>query len=137
MYSVFSCIQQDNEKIGALHEEREKKVSELEVQIDRMRNQQEQLQKKLKEEADRKIKMERDMQKQLQRIKEMEEQMSQQQKVLKRKTEEVVAAHRKLRSVGKQGSEEKDRYCGMFNVTLAVYIVSEFLLYCTKAKVSA
>lgn len=100
--------QKDNEKIGALHEEREKKVQELEVHIDRMRNQQDQLQKKLKEEADRKIKMEREMQKQQHKIKELEDNMSQQQKILKRKTEEVAAAKRRLRSVGKQGSEEKE-----------------------------
>lgn len=101
---------QDNEKISALHEEREKKVQELEVHIDRMRNQQDQLHKKLKEEADRKIKMERDMQKQQQKIKELEDHMNQQQKVLKRKTEEVAAAQRRLRNVGKHGSEEKERY---------------------------
>ncbi|CAH3031197.1 unnamed protein product [Pocillopora meandrina] len=100
--------QKDNEKISALHEEREKKVQELEVHIDRMRNQQDQLQKKLKEEADRKIKMEREMQKQQHKIKELEDNMSQQQKILKRKTEEVAAAKRRLRSVGKQGSEEKE-----------------------------
>ena len=101
---------QDNEKISALHEEREKKVQELEVHIDRMRNQQDQLHKKLKEEADRKIKMERDMQKQQQKIKELEDHTSQQQKILKRKTEEVAAAQRRLRNVGKQGSEDKERY---------------------------
>ena len=93
-----------------MHEEREKKVQELEVHIDRMRNQQDQLHKKLKEEADKKTKMERDMQKQQQKIKELEDHMSQQQKVLKRKTEEVAAAQRRLRNVSKQGSEEKERY---------------------------
>jgi len=112
---------QDNEKIGALHEEREKKVQELEVHIDRMRNQQEQLHKKLKEEADRKIKMERDMQKQQQKIKELEDHMSQQQKVLKRKTEEVAAAQRRLRNVGKHGSEEKERYQCFF-LSLSPYL---------------
>ena len=80
------------------------------MHIDRMRNQQDQLQKKLKEEADRKIKMEKDMQKQQHKIKELEDNMNQQQKILKRKTEEVAAAKRRLRSVGKQGSEEKERY---------------------------
>lgn len=100
--------QKDNEKIGALHEEREKKVQELEIHIDRMRNQQDQLQKKLKEESDRKIKMEREMQRQQQKIKELEDQMNQQQKVLKRKTEEVAVAQRRLRNVGKQGSEERE-----------------------------
>lgn len=81
------------------------------MHIDRMRNQQDQLQKKLKEESDRKIKMEKDIQKQQQRIKELEDQMSQQQKILKRKTEEVAVAQRRLRCVGKQGSaEEKERY---------------------------
>jgi len=99
--------QKDNEKISALHEEREKKVQELEVHIDRMRNQQDQLQKKLKEESDRKIKMDREMQRQQQKIKELEDQMNQQQKILKRKTEEVAVAQRRLRNVGKQGSDER------------------------------
>lgn len=86
-------------------------MQELEVHIDRMRNQQDQLQKKLKDESDRKIKMEKDMQKQQQKIKELEDQMSQQQKILKRKREEVAVAQRRLRGVGKQGSaEEKERY---------------------------
>lgn len=107
-FQALKRKQKDNEKISALHEEREKKVQELEVHIDRMRNQQDQLQKKLKEEADRKIKMEKDMQKQQHKIKELEDNMNQQQKILKRKTEEVAAAKRRLRSVGKQGSEEKE-----------------------------
>lgn len=104
--------QKDNEKISALHEEREKKVQELEVHIDRMRNQQDQLQKKLKDEGDRKNKMDREMQKQQQKIKELEDQMNQQQKVLKRKTEEVAAAQRRLRNVNKHGTEvaEKESY---------------------------
>ena len=107
--SLFTS--QDNEKISALHEEREKKVQELEVHIDRMRNQQDQLQKKLKDEGDRKNKMDREMQKQQQKIKELEDQMNQQQKVLKRKTEEVAAAQRRLRNVNKHGTEvaEKER----------------------------
>ena len=54
--------------------------------------------------------MEREMQRQQQKIKELEDQMNQQQKVLKRKTEEVAVAQRRLRNVGKQGSEEKERY---------------------------
>jgi len=105
----FLFTSQDNEKISALHEEREKKVQELEVHIDRMRNQQDQLQKKLKEESDRKIKMDREMQRQQQKIKELEDQMNQQQKILKRKTEEVAVAQRRLRNVGKQGSDERQR----------------------------
>lgn len=106
-YIFFS---QDNEKISALHEEREKKVQELEVHIDRMRNQHDQLQKKLKDEADRKSKMEKEMQKQQQKIKELEDHTNQQQKVLKRKTEEVAAAKRRLRNFNQHGNEaEKER----------------------------
>lgn len=97
--------QKDNEKISALHDEREKKVQELEVHIDRMRNQHDQLQKRLKDEADRKSKMEKEMQKQQQKIKELEDHTNQQQKVLKRKTEEVAAAKRRLRNFNKQGNE--------------------------------
>ena len=105
-----SFFPQDNEKISALHEEREKKVQELEVHIDRMRNQHDQLQKRLKDEADRKSKMEKEMQKQQQKIKELEDHTNQQQKVLKRKTEEVAAAKRRLRNFNKHGNEaEKER----------------------------
>ena len=75
-----------------------------------MRNQQETLQRKLKEESDRKAKREREMQKHLQKIKELESQTMQQQKLLKRKTEEVAVAQRRLRNINKQGSEEKERF---------------------------
>lgn len=126
----MSFTLQDNDKIGALHEEREKKVQELEVHIDRMRNQQDQLHKKLKEEADRKIKMERDMQKQQQKIKELEDHMNQQQKILKRKTEEVAAAQRRLRNVGKQGSEEKERYKYMWCISVPASCPSNVLPPC-------
>lgn len=62
-----------------------------------MKQQQDTSQKKLKEEADKKSKMEREIQKDQQRIKELEDKNLQNEKILKRKTEEVAAAHRKLR----------------------------------------
>ncbi|XP_032223609.1 kinesin-like protein KIF27 isoform X2 [Nematostella vectensis] len=98
--------QKDSEKVSAMHDEREKKVQDLMTQMERMRAQQDQLTKRLREESDRKARLERDMQKQLQRVKELEQQTSQQQKVLKRKTEEVANVQRKLRTVGKQGSDD-------------------------------
>ncbi|XP_077978007.1 kinesin-like protein KIF27 isoform X2 [Glandiceps talaboti] len=94
--------QSESQKIVKMQTQNEKKVSDLEHAIDKMKQQQELLQKRLKDEADRKTKLEREMQRDQQRIKELEIRNEQQQKILKRKTEEVAAAQRKLR----QGSAQ-------------------------------
>ena len=72
-----------------------------------MRSQQDTLNKRLKVESDKKTRLERDINKHLQRIKELEERASQQQKIIRRKTEQVANAQRRLRGIGKQGSDEK------------------------------
>ncbi|XP_077862276.1 kinesin-like protein KIF27 [Saccoglossus kowalevskii] len=94
--------QNDTEKIFKMQAHSEKKVSDLEHNIEKMRQQQELLQRRLREEAERKTKLEREMQRDQQRMKELEIRNEQQQKILKRKTEEVAAAQRKLR----QGSAQ-------------------------------
>ncbi|XP_046859359.1 kinesin-like protein KIF27 isoform X2 [Xenia sp. Carnegie-2017] len=102
--------QKDNERVSALYDEREKKLSDLEHHVERMRQQQGNLHKRLKEEMDKKTKMEREFQKDQQRIKELEDKNIQNEKILKRKTEEVVAANRKLRrKTSKEESEEAGR----------------------------
>ena len=63
-----------------------------------MKNQQADLERKLKTESEKKSKYEQELHKNELRIKELEHKTEQQQKLLKRKNEEVVAAQRKLRN---------------------------------------
>ena len=112
---------QDNDKVGMIQSERERKLKDLEQHVDKMRNQQDILQKKLKSEADHKMKVERELEREHLKIKELEEKHIQQQKMLKRKTEEVVAAQRKLRTVKKQGSDDRpDRSGSKFKFSYTV-----------------
>ncbi|XP_070566373.1 kinesin-like protein KIF27 isoform X2 [Ptychodera flava] len=101
--------QSESQKMVKMQTQNEKKVSDLEHAIDKMRQQQELLQRRLKDEADRKIKLEREMQRDQQRIKELEIRNEQQQKILKRKTEEVAAAQRRLRQ-GSAGVVGEDHH---------------------------
>ncbi|KAJ8298884.1 hypothetical protein KUTeg_022944 [Tegillarca granosa] len=96
--SVLQKKQKETEKIANFSTQNEKKINDLELAVDRMKQQQENLQKKLKDEMERKVKLERDMQKEIQRVKELEKKNEQQQKILKRKNEEIAIAQRKLRS---------------------------------------
>ncbi|XP_038053284.1 kinesin-like protein KIF27 isoform X2 [Patiria miniata] len=96
--------QHDTEKLLKVQNQSDKKALDLELAVGRMKQHQELLQQRLKDEADRKLKLEKEMQKDQQRIRELEIRMEQQQKILKRKTEEVVVAQRKLR----QGSAHGD-----------------------------
>ncbi|XP_072045024.1 kinesin-like protein KIF27 isoform X2 [Amphiura filiformis] len=102
--------QQEMGKTMKAQGQSEKKISELEAAVGRMKQHQELLQQRLKDEAERKAKLEREMQKDHQRIKELEIRNEHQQKILKRKTEEVASAKRKLRqgsasSTGPEGDE--------------------------------
>ncbi|XP_033108904.1 kinesin-like protein KIF27 [Anneissia japonica] len=92
--------QQDTNKMVKIQTQSEKRAAELEVAIEKMKNHQELMQRRLKEENERKIKLERDLKQDQKRIKELEIRNSQQKKILRRKTEEIAAAHRKLRSAG-------------------------------------
>lgn len=75
----------------------EKRIKDLEANIARMKNLHNELERKLKVESEKKGKYEHELHKNELRIKELELKTDQQQKILKRKTEEVVAAQRKLR----------------------------------------
>ncbi|KAH9519223.1 Kinesin-like protein kif27 [Bulinus truncatus] len=90
--------QKETEKVANIAFQHEKKVQDLELAIDRMKQQQELLNKKLKEETDQKAKLEKEMQREVQRVKDLEIRDEQTQKVLKRKTEELASAKRRLRS---------------------------------------
>ncbi|XP_064601119.1 kinesin-like protein KIF27 [Liolophura sinensis] len=89
--------QRETEKVANFASQNKKKIQELEVHVERMKQQQDSMQRKLKEETERKTKLERDMQKEQQRVKELELKNEQQQKMLKRKNAEIAAAQRKLR----------------------------------------
>lgn len=79
--------------------------------MERMKNQQETVNKRLKEESEKKSRLERDLSKHVQRIKELEKQGEQQQKIIRRKTEQVANAQRRLRTISKQGSaDDKQGY---------------------------
>ncbi|XP_076451061.1 kinesin-like protein KIF27 [Babylonia areolata] len=90
--------QKETEKVASFAHNHEKKIHDLESAVDRMKQQQELLQRKLKEEGEQKARLEREMQKEVQRVKELELRSEHQQKVLKRKTEEIAAVQRRLRS---------------------------------------
>ncbi|XP_063957328.1 kinesin-like protein KIF27 [Lytechinus pictus] len=83
--------QQESERVLKLQTQREKKIEDLEINVGRMKQHQELLQARLREEGERKLKLERDLQRDQQRIKELEIKNEQQQKILKRKTEEVMS----------------------------------------------
>ncbi|KAL4224634.1 Kinesin-like protein kif27 [Mactra antiquata] len=90
--------QKETEKVASMSTQNDKKISDLELAVDKMKQQQENLQKRLKDESERKVKLEREMQKELQRVTELEIKNEQQQKLLRRKNEEIASAKRRLRS---------------------------------------
>jgi hypothetical protein len=81
----------------------DKRIGELELALSKMKQQQEVLQRKIKEENDKKTKIEKDLEKEQQRIKDLQSRNDQQQKILKKKTEDLAVAQRKLRSGSSSG----------------------------------
>ena len=81
----------------------DKRIGELELTLNRMKQQQEILQKKIKEDSEKKIKLEKDLEKEQQKIKDLQSRNDQQQKILKKKTEDLAVAQRKLRSTSSSG----------------------------------
>lgn len=86
----------------------EKRVAELEINLGKTRQQVEQLQKRLKEEMDKKAKLEKDLEKEQQRSRELELKAEKQQTVLKKKSEDLVTAQRRLR-VGSAASNDREQ----------------------------
>lgn len=101
--------QQEMEKVMKIQTTSEKKVSELEAEVGRMKQHMEIAHARLKEEMDRKAKIERELIKDQQKIKELEVRSEQQQKIIKRKTEEVASAKRKLRQGSAGGTPQKEQ----------------------------
>ncbi|XP_068814630.1 kinesin-like protein KIF7 isoform X3 [Struthio camelus] len=100
---VLSKKKQATERLVSLSAQSEKRVQELERNIQLMRRQQGQLQKRLREESEQKRRLETEMNKRQHRVKELELKHEQHQKILRIKTEEIAAFQRKRRS-GSNGS---------------------------------
>ncbi|XP_066470771.1 kinesin-like protein KIF27 isoform X2 [Tiliqua scincoides] len=86
--------QQDTKKLASLSTQNEKRVTELGQNVSRMKNQQAQLQKRLRDETEKKKYLETEIQQGQQQIKELQQKTEQQEKILKLKDEEIAAFKR-------------------------------------------
>ncbi|XP_053844710.1 kinesin-like protein KIF7 isoform X1 [Vidua macroura] len=100
---VLRKKKQATERLVSLSAQSEKRVQELERNIQLMRRQQAQLQRRLREESEQKRRLETEVNKGQHRVKELELKHEQHQKILRIKTEEIAAFQRKRRS-GSNGS---------------------------------
>uniref|UniRef100_A0A8B9CXG4 Kinesin family member 7 n=1 Tax=Anser brachyrhynchus TaxID=132585 RepID=A0A8B9CXG4_9AVES len=100
---VLCKKKQATERLVSLSAQSEKRVQELERNIQLMRRQQGQLQRRLREESEQKRRLETEMNKRQHRVKELELKHEQHQKILRIKMEEIAAFQRKRRS-GSNGS---------------------------------
>ncbi|KAM7152794.1 kinesin-like protein KIF7 isoform 2-T2 [Macrochelys suwanniensis] len=94
---------QVTERLASLSAQSDRRVRELERNVQLMRRQQGQLQRRLREETEQKRRLETEMHKRQHRVKELELKHEQHQKILRIKTEEIAAFQRKRRS-GSNGS---------------------------------
>ncbi|XP_067301277.1 kinesin-like protein kif7 isoform X2 [Pseudorasbora parva] len=100
---VLKQKQRDTAQLASLSAQSERRVQELERNVQNMRQQQDLLQRRLREESQQKRRLESEMQKGKHRVKELEIKNEQQQKILRIKTEEIAAFQRQRRS-GSNGS---------------------------------
>ncbi|XP_061854942.1 kinesin-like protein KIF7 isoform X3 [Colius striatus] len=100
---VLSKKKQATERLVSLSAQSERRVQELERNIEAMRRQQGQLQRRLREEEQQKRRLQTEVNKRQHRVKELELKHEQHQKILRIKTEEIAAFQRKRRS-GSNGS---------------------------------
>uniref|UniRef100_W5NB91 Kinesin family member 7 n=1 Tax=Lepisosteus oculatus TaxID=7918 RepID=W5NB91_LEPOC len=100
---VLKQKQRDTARLASLSAQSERRVQELERNVQNMRQQQDQLQRRLRQESQQKRRLESEMQRGKHRVKELEIKNEQQQKILRIKTEEIAAFQRKRRS-GSNGS---------------------------------
>ncbi|XP_033922034.1 LOW QUALITY PROTEIN: kinesin-like protein KIF7, partial [Melopsittacus undulatus] len=100
---VLGKKKQVTERLVSLSAQSEKRVQELERNIELMRRQQGQLQRRLREESEQKRRLETEVNKRQHQVKELELKHEQHQKILRIKTEEIAAFQRKRRS-GSNGS---------------------------------
>ncbi|XP_067424665.1 kinesin-like protein KIF27 isoform X2 [Emydura macquarii macquarii] len=97
---VLQKKQQDTKKLASLSTQNEKRATELEQNVNHMRHQQAQLQKRLREESEKKKILEAEVERDQQLIKELQLKTEQQQKILKLKNEEIAAFKKKKNSGG-------------------------------------
>ncbi|XP_005006342.1 kinesin-like protein KIF7 isoform X2 [Cavia porcellus] len=95
---VLKEKKQATERLASLSAQSEKRLQELERNVQLMRQQQGQLQRRLREETEQKRRLETEMHKRQHQVKELELKHERQQKILKIKTEEIAAFQRKRRS---------------------------------------
>ncbi|MGH0179781.1 UNVERIFIED_CONTAM: hypothetical protein FKN15_002219 [Acipenser sinensis] len=100
---VLKQKQLDTARLASLSTQSERRVLELERNVQSMRQQQDLLQRRLREESEQKRRLESEMQRGKHRVKELEIKNEQQQKILRIKTEEIAAFQRQRRS-GSNGS---------------------------------
>ncbi|KAM9366522.1 kinesin-like protein kif7 [Symphorus nematophorus] len=100
---VLSQRQRDTARLANLPAQSERRVLELERSVQSMRQQQDELQRRLRQESQQKRRLETEMQRRTHRVKELEIKNEQQQKILRIKTEEIAAFQRQRRS-GSNGS---------------------------------
>ncbi|XP_036400407.1 kinesin-like protein kif7 [Megalops cyprinoides] len=100
---VLKQKQRDTAQLASLSAQSERRVLELERNVQSMRQQQDLLQRRLRQESQQKRRLESEMQRGKHRVKELEIKNEQQQKILRIKTEEIAAFQRKRRS-GSNGS---------------------------------
>uniref|UniRef100_A0A8D2LVS9 Kinesin family member 7 n=1 Tax=Varanus komodoensis TaxID=61221 RepID=A0A8D2LVS9_VARKO len=89
---------QATERLVSLSAQNAKRLQDLERNVQLMRQQQGQLQRRLREEVEQKRRLETEMHKGQHRVKELELKHEQHQKILRIKTEEIAAFQRKRRS---------------------------------------
>ncbi|XP_067839241.1 kinesin-like protein KIF27 [Heptranchias perlo] len=99
--------QQETKKLFSLSAQSEKRLTQLSQNVENMKQQQQLLQKKLHEESEKKRKLENEIQRDQQQIKELELKREHQQKILKRKTEEIT--HLKKMKCSPVISQEQQR----------------------------
>ncbi|CAF0882015.1 unnamed protein product [Brachionus calyciflorus] len=89
----------------------DKKLADLEIAYSKLKQQNDLLQKRIKEDSERKLKLEKDYEKEQQKLKDLEMKSEKQQQILKKKTEDLVVAHKRLRSASQSGpdSEQQQR----------------------------
>jgi len=102
--------QKDTVKILNTTSNTDKKVTDLELALGKIKQQNDMLQKKIKEDNERKLKLEKDYEKEQQKLKEMELRAEQQQKILKKKTEDLANAQRRLRSASSAGNVDENKH---------------------------
>ena len=81
----------------------DKRIVDLELALSKAQQKIDSLQKKIKEEGDKKIKIEKDFEREQQKLKDLEAKNDQNQKILKKKSEDLLIAQRRLRSGSSAG----------------------------------